>query len=143
VSYSPVFLLKLPNFIITEANKSYDNLFRLPEDVLQRFQQITGWTNEPSLISEELYIVEPGLNYNSSFNGTLIFTLNNGFTIEIPNEELAWPLRRIDTTGQRVLQSNVTVVNIFNQEAPEYTAVLGKVFLSQACLIIFLHGTLC
>jgi hypothetical protein len=98
------------------------------------------------LISNQLYIVEPGLVYNTSFNGTLRFQLKNGPTIEIPSEELAQPVRGIDPTGKRVLQNNVTVVNIFNESAPEGTAVLGKTFLSQACFarqMIFSYSTSC
>jgi hypothetical protein len=81
-----------------------------------------------------LYIVEPGLNYNSTFNGSLIFTLDNGLEVEIPSYEMAGPLRGINPNGQRVLQNNVTTVNIFFENAPENTASLGKVFLSQGSL---------
>ena len=116
--------------LYTESNR-LDNLFRLPEDVLRSFQQTTGWVNDSSLLSNQLYVVEPGLYYNSSFNGSLIFKLRDGPTVQIPNEELTWPVRGIDPSGKRILQNNATVVNIFNQEAPEGTAVLGKVFLSQ------------
>jgi hypothetical protein len=77
--------------------------------------------------------VEPGLYYSSPFNGTLRFAIKDGPVIEIPLDELAQPLRGLDPTGKMTLQNNVTVVNVFNQEAPEGTAVLGKVFLSQAC----------
>jgi hypothetical protein len=123
-----------------------DRLFRFPENVLDFFQQNTGWQNDPSLVSNQLYIVEPGLTYNSSFNGTLRFTLKNGPVVEIPTGELAQPLRGIDQTGKRVLQNNVTVVNIFNDSAPEGTAVLGGVFLSQASFaqqMVFLYKTSC
>jgi hypothetical protein len=71
------------------------------------------------------------LYYNTSFNGSLIFTLQDGFVVEVPQYELAVPVRGLDPKGQRVLQSNITVVNIFNNSAPEGTATLGKVFLSQ------------
>jgi hypothetical protein len=109
----------------------YDNLFRFPTNVLQAFQSSTQWINDTSLVSPQLYIVEPGLNYNTTFNGSLIFTLEGGLEVEIPNYEMAGPLRGIDPNGQRVLQNNVTTVNIFSQDAPEGTASLGKVFLSQ------------
>jgi hypothetical protein len=72
--------------------------------------------------------------------------LKNGLVIDIPNEELSQPARGIDPTGERVLQNNVTVVNILNQEAPEGRAMLGKVFLSQACFtlpIIFMCEISC
>ena len=111
-------------------------MFRMPRNVLESFQKYTGWTNDSSLVPNNLSIVEPGLYYNTSFNGTLRFTLKGGLVVEIPNEELAYPLRGIDVNGKRVLQNNVTVVNIFNQEAPQGTAVLGKVFLSQACFML-------
>jgi hypothetical protein len=72
--------------------------------------------------------------------------VQNGPVIDIPNEKLSQPARGIDPTGKRILQNNVTVVNIFNQEAPEGRAVLGKVFLSQACFtlpIIFMCEISC
>jgi len=86
------------------------------------------------MVSPDLYVVEPGLYYNSTFNGSLIFTLDGGLEVEIPSYELAWPLRGIDRNGQRIPQNNVTVVNIFNANAPQGTASLGKVFLSQVSL---------
>jgi hypothetical protein len=62
-----------------------------------------------------------------------MFTLDNGLTVEIPNYELAWPVRGLDKTGQLVQQDNATVVNIFNGSLPEGTASVGKIFLSQEC----------
>jgi hypothetical protein len=84
--------------------------------------------------------VEPGLYYpqTKGFNGSLIITLSNGFEVEIPNNELSNPLRGINTNGARVLQPNITEVNIFSQNAPLNTAVLGKVFLSQVNYYILL-----
>jgi hypothetical protein len=118
----------------------YDNLFRFPQTVLQAFQTVTGNTTA----DPNLYIAEPGLNYPqmTGFNGSLIFTLNDGYEVEIPNDELSNPLRGIDTNGARVLQPNITEVGIFYQEAPLNTAVVGKVFLSQVSPICFcLLGT--
>jgi hypothetical protein len=112
----------------------YDTLFRLPQTVLQSFQEATGWSTDTAAdIDSDLYVVEPGLYYpqTKGFNGSLIFTLNNGFIVEIPNEELANPLRGIDLNGARRLQPNITEVNIFSLGDPLNTAVLGKVFLSQ------------
>jgi hypothetical protein len=82
--------------------------------------------------------VEPGLYYPQidNFNGSLIVTLSNGFEVEIPNDELSGTLRGIDTSGARVLQSNITEIKIFYENAPLSTAVLGKVFLSQVSYYI-------
>jgi hypothetical protein len=82
----------------------------------------------------EIQVIEPGLFYPADvgFNGSLIFSLNNGLEVEIPNWELQHPLKGIDPSGAIVTQSNITEVNIFSQSAPLNTAVLGKVFLSQA-----------
>jgi hypothetical protein len=112
----------------------YDDLFRVPQTLLQSFQEATGWSADTAAdVDSDLYIVEPGLYYPQmkGFNGSLIFTLNNGFVVEISNEELANPLRGIDPNGARRLQPNITEVNIFSQGDPLNTAVLGKVFLSQ------------
>jgi hypothetical protein len=109
-------------------------LFRFPSGVITQFNTSIGLKNDSSLVSPELYIVEPGIYYNTGFNGSLVFTLAGGFEVEIPSYELAGPLRGIDQTGKRVLQSNVTMVNIFESSNPLTTATLGKVFLSQVSL---------
>lgn len=109
-----------------------DTLFRLPKTIIDLFQEYTGLKNDPSLVSDQLLIVEPGLTFNGSFNGSLTFSIKNGPVVEVPNEEITQILWGIDKTGKRVLQNNVTVVNIFNTTAPEGTATLGKVLLSQA-----------
>ena len=120
---------------------SYDNLFRFPQTILQSFQENTGWSSDTIAdVDPNLYIVEPGLYYPQAegFNGSLIFTFSNGFTAEIPNDELSNPLRGIDTNGARILQPNISEVNIFYQEAPLGTATIGKVFLSQVSCYILL-----
>jgi hypothetical protein len=119
-------------------------LFRLPTITFGKFQEATNWSNDIS-VPDDLLVVEPGLYYNSNFDGSLIFTLSDGLEIEIPNEELAGPVRGIDQSGNRVLQNNITVVNILENIVDD-TASLGKVSLSQACstlLIIFLYEILC
>lgn len=81
---------------------------------------------------------EPGLLYPSTtgFNGSLLITLNNGFEVEIPNDELQHPLRGIAPNGTRVLgDRNTTEVNIYWTAAPLQAAVLAKVFLSQVGII--------
>jgi hypothetical protein len=108
-----------------------DDMLRLPSSVLGYFQSSTNWRDDIS-VPDSLYIVERGLYYNTGFNGSLKVSLKNGPVIEIPNEELAQPLRGIDPNGRKVLDSNITAVNIFYQSAPEGTAVLSKIWLSQA-----------
>lgn len=100
--------------------------------MLEQFQLATNWSNHTS-VAEDLYVVEPGLYYDSDFNGTLKFSLQGGLDVEIPNKEMAWPVRGLDATGKKVLQDNITVVNILHKIAPKDMATLGKVFLSQAC----------
>jgi hypothetical protein len=104
----------------------------LPQTTLQSFQEVTGWSSDFT-VGPNLVIDEPGLYYpqTKGFNGSLIITLSTGLKVEIPNEEMTNPLRTIDVDGARVLQSNITEVNIFDQEAPLNTATLGKTFLSQ------------
>ncbi len=119
-------------------------MFRFPSITFGTFQEATNWSNDTS-VPDDLHVVEPGLYYNSSFNGSLIFTLSDGLEIEIPSEELAGPVRGIDQSGNRVLQNNITMVNIFENIVDD-TASLGKVFLLKACstlLIIFLYDVLC
>jgi hypothetical protein len=118
-------------------------LFRFPSNVIGLFNTSIGLKNDTSLVSPELYIVEPGIYYNTSFNGSLVFTLAGGFEVEIPSYELAGPLRGIDQTGKRVLQSDVTMVNIFESSAPLNTATLGKVFLSMASLSQSISRAIC
>jgi hypothetical protein len=110
----------------------------LPGNVITQFQTSIqtsfGLNNDTSLVSPQLYVVEPGIYYNTSFDASLVFTLAGGLEVVIPSYELVGPLRGIDPNGTRVLQSDVTMVNIFNSNAPLGTASLGKVFLSQASL---------
>jgi hypothetical protein len=106
--------------------------------VLDQFQLVIDWHSNPSLVLDQVYMVEPGLYHNSSFNGTLIFSLKNGPVVEIPTRELAGLVRGIDPSGKRVLQPNIAVINISNESALEGTAVLGKVFLSQVCFTLLL-----
>jgi hypothetical protein len=107
----------------------------LPQSTLLTFQRETGY-NSNTESDPNIFVVEPGLYYTypNRFNGSLIFTLNGGLEVEIPNEELSTPLRGLDQNGKRVLQPNITEVNIFHKEAPAHTAaMLGKIFLSQVC----------
>jgi hypothetical protein len=116
---------------MTSCIEPLDDMFRLPSNVLTSFQTSTDWRDDISVPSS-LFLLERGLLYNTSFNGTLKFSLKDGPVIEIPTEELAQPLRGLDPNGMKVLDSNITSVNIFYEEAPEGTAVLSKAFLSQA-----------
>jgi len=118
-------------------------LFRFPSNVVQQFQTSIGLSNDSSLVSPQLYIVEPGIYYNTSFDASLVFTLAGGLEVVIPSHELLGPLRGIDQNGMRVLQSNVTMVNIFSGSVPLDTATLGKVFLSQASLSQLSLRTIC
>jgi hypothetical protein len=118
-------------------------LFRFPSNVIAQFQTSIGLNNDSSLVSPQLYIVEPGIYYNTSFDASLVFTLAGGLEVVIPSHELVGPLRGIDRNGTRVLQSNVTMVNVFESSAPLGTASLGKVFLSQASLSQSILQTIC
>ena len=115
--------------------KRYDNLFRLPESIFGAFQENTGWSSNIS-VSKQLYIVEPGLYYDATFNASLVFQLEGGPTVEIPSYELVQHPRGLDPDGNIVVQSNVTMANVFYQNAPFETATLGKIFLSQACFTL-------
>src|SRR4051812_24904741 len=108
----------------------YDNLFRLPTFALDLFKQHTEWKSETTG-DPELLVTEPGLLYPSStgFNGSLLVLLNNDLEVEIPNDELQHPLRGIAANGTRVLNDNITEVNVYRDSAPLQAAVLGKVFL--------------
>ena len=82
-------------------------------------------------------MVEPGLWYprDRKLNFSLVFKLNHDFEIEIPNEELVHPLGGIVQDWKRVLQDNITEVNISNQTALFDTAVLPRAFLSRVSFI--------
>ena len=104
--------------------------------MLSQFQSATNWSSDTS-ISDDIKVIEAGLYYNASLNlsPTLIFSLNGGLEVEIPADDLVGPVRGLNKSGARVLQNNITVVNIFNESAPEGTATLGKSFLSQVRFI--------
>jgi hypothetical protein len=127
--YSAVYLLTL----LTD-----DVLFRLPERPLLAFTEATGFVNDTLPDPTEFYIVEPGLTYPSfsGFSGSLKFTLDNDFVVEIPNEELVHPLRGIAPDGTKILMPNTTELNIFRYVAFLDTAVLGKAFLSRVYVVV-------
>ncbi len=103
--------------------------------MIDEFRSHTNWSNDTS-VAKDLFVIEQGLYYTSNFNGSLKFSLNGGFEVEVPAEELVWPVRGLDVTGKKVLQDNLTVVNILSDHTPEGTATLGKVFLSGVCLTL-------
>ncbi|CAG8681214.1 10840_t:CDS:2, partial [Acaulospora colombiana] len=116
----------------------YDVLFRFPERTLRAFAQETEFANGTLPDPSEFYIVEPGITYPSDigFNGSLKFTLDNDFVVEIPNEELVHPLRGIARDGTKTLMTNTTEINVFRDVALLDTAVLGKAFLSRVYLVV-------
>jgi len=107
----------------------------LPLSALLIFQRETGYNlNFESY--PDIIVLEQGLHYpdTNRFNGSLIFKLNGGLEVEIPNDELSNPLRGLDPNGKKILQPNITEVNIFHQEAPaDIATTLGRSFLSQVC----------
>jgi hypothetical protein len=125
-----------PGEIMPSCIEPLDYQFRLPENILGQFKTATNWSSETS-VAQGIYVVEEGLYY-VNFQGSLTFSLQGGLEVVIPTEELAWPVRGLDSIGKKVLQNNITVVNIFSDSAPEDTASLGKVLLSQARLTLLL-----
>lgn len=124
----PSFCISVPA-VVTEQSTTDDNLFRFPSSILMNFMFRTGALNDTSLIRTDLRPIERGLLFGSdTFNGSLKFSLNNDFEVEIPNYELTWPLRGIAPNGTRVVQTNLTEVAVHNKEAYLETAVLGKTF---------------
>ncbi|KAJ9644545.1 hypothetical protein H2201_000319 [Coniosporium apollinis] len=123
--------------IVPSCIEPYDNLFRMLPYVLDDFRQNTDWSND-TVVPNDLYVVEPGLLYpsNVGFDGSLVFSLEDGWDVEVPNEELQHPLRGLDADGQMQLRNNTTEVNIFAEPALLDKAVLGKAFLSQVYLAV-------
>ncbi|PVF91007.1 hypothetical protein CPB86DRAFT_820853 [Serendipita vermifera] len=128
---------------VTACIEPYDILFRLPKGTLEAFAQATNFVNDSLPDSSQFLVVEPGLTYPSSvgFNGSLKFTIDYDFVVEIPNEELAHPLQGISPSGERVVMSNTTEVNIFRKVAFLDTAVLGRAFLSSVYLMVEYRST--
>lgn len=143
----------------------YDNLPRLPGGVIAKIQDgfaaFTGSAAKPIRYSAtgagygddplarqlgDIYVPEPGLiyprdNQTASFNGSLVVVLAEAnFTVEIPLEELAGPLRGIARDGTRVANGNFTELAVYQDPAPEDAAVLGKVFLGRAYLYVDYDG---
>jgi len=118
-------------------------LFRFPSRTLESFVQETHFENNSNPDPSDFLVVEPGLAYPSSvgFNGSLKFTLDYDFVVEIPNEELVHPLRGINRNGTLAVMPNVTEVNIFYQDALLDTAVLGRAFLSKVYLSVEYRST--
>ncbi|KAF2827959.1 hypothetical protein CC86DRAFT_404991 [Ophiobolus disseminans] len=114
----------------------YDNLFRLSELGLAGFTDVTGWSPNINYAPNDLFLPEPGLMYPStaSFNGSLKFVFDDGFTVIIPNSELQRPLRGLDKQGSVALHPNITEVNVYNDSFAAW--VLERVFLSQVYLAV-------
>lgn len=104
----------------------------MPFDVLDSLGRNTNWT-EDMVTPTDLYVVEPGLLYpeNVGFDGSLVFSLEKGLEVEIPNEEMQHSLRGLDTNGQMQLSNGTIEVNIFTERVLLNKAVLAKAFLSQ------------
>lgn len=133
--------------IIDKANKlsaciePYDNLFRMPENLLGQFQQLLkGSLVEPKEYADKLFNLEPGLVYRkdsgADLNATLRFTINYNQTVEIPFYEVQRSLVGLDTNGSVVVDADYNQLQIFPLPAPGDAAVLGKVFLSQLYLYV-------
>lgn len=153
-------ILVEPSDTLQACLEPYDNLFRVPGTMMaelkRSFRTMTGYEGEairyttatsasdPRELRElqEIYVPEPGLIYpyiaksTGMFDGSLVITLDNGFSVEIPTEELYNPVRGIAKDGSRVVNQNFTELGVYQDEAPEDAAVLGKVFLSRVYLYV-------
>lgn len=121
----------------------YDNLFRLPDTLVNKnlvptMERILDSQLVSSPPDPDIWINEPGLlfgfNDSSSFNGSLVFTLDQNFTVEIPSHEIVRPLRGLAPNGSNVINDQFTELQVYPVE-PLDAAVLGKIFLSQ----VYLH----
>jgi hypothetical protein len=123
-----------PNESVPAYVAPCNSLFRLPTQTHQRFGDKTGWNASEIPDPGSLVLAEPGLWYprNFNFNFSLVFKLNYDFEIDIPNDELAQPLRRIAPDGKSVLQEDITEVNAPHQPALPDTAMLLRAFLTRA-----------
>jgi hypothetical protein len=128
----------------------YDNLFRLSGNVISNFydffEDVTGYSDArnpiPDPADRGILNLEPGLVYpylsnsTAKFTPSMVITLENNFTVEIPAYELVRPLHGIALNGSRVSNPNFTEVQIYQLADPEEAAVLGKIFLSAAYLYV-------
>jgi len=135
------------NIFIDKANKlsaciePYDNLFRMPENLLGQFQRLLGGSLvEPKEYADKLFNLEPGLVYRkdsgADLNATMRFTINYNQTVEIPFYEVQRSLVGLDTNGSVLVDPDYNQLQIFPLPAPGDAAVLGKVFLSQLYLYV-------
>ncbi|KAK0729628.1 hypothetical protein B0H67DRAFT_3482 [Lasiosphaeris hirsuta] len=124
----------------------YDNLFRVPQAVLDTFQTVfkqatkfSGDSVQPSEYQSSLLNLEPGIVFPKDagdFNATLRFTINYNQTVDIPVFELIRPLRGLDSKGKVVVNEKYNEIQIYASPAPEDAPVLGKAFLSQIYLYV-------
>ncbi|KAK3349008.1 hypothetical protein B0T25DRAFT_546981 [Lasiosphaeria hispida] len=142
----------LSRVLVDRSNKleaciePYDNLFRVPQAVLDTFQsafkEVTKFTGErvqPSEYKNALLNLEPGIVFPKDagdFNATLRFTINYNQTVDIPFYELLRPLRGLDQKGKVVVEEKYNEVQIYASPAPGDAPVLGKAFLSQVYLYV-------
>lgn len=96
------------DFLVNLTARLHDPVANIRTEIgLERFMSVTAWSKMIGYNPNSLFLPEPGLTYPSSigFNGSLKFTLDDGFTVEIPNSELQHPLRGLDEGGDYALQS--------------------------------------
>jgi hypothetical protein len=97
----------------------------------QSFGDKTGWNASEIPDPGFLVLAEPALWYprNLNLNFSLVFKLNYDSEIDIPNDELVQPLRRIVPDGKSVLQEDITEVNAPDQTALPDTAIAAEIVL--------------
>ena len=91
---------------------------------------------------QQMYIPEPGLIYpflsnsTAKFGGSMIITIGDNLTVELPTSELWNPVRGLAPDGSRMVNTNFSELAVYQTPAPENAAVLGKSFMSQIYLYV-------
>ena len=118
---------------------SYDNYLRLGSTKLNDIVKTAGLNLVNRSAYPGIYNAEEGLVFSSNLNlsVTMELTIENKFTVTIPSLELVNPLRGLDREGKLSVIPEFTEMGIFRQDPIEDSAVLGKIFLSQVCLLSF------
>jgi hypothetical protein len=130
-----------PSWSLQACLEPYDNLYRFPARLVNAIVPLVSSAQPPlaAPVVPGLWINEPGLtfpaNSTAGFNGSLVFTLNNNFTVELPSYELLRPLRGLDINGSPVVDNRFRELQVFfdqNAESePLNAAVLAKNWMSR------------
>jgi hypothetical protein len=147
-------LFRLPEYAIAEIKRNVYTLSGKNDEPIEYWTLPSDTAPPPAgadpretllYALRSTYVPEPGLIYpelpsNAAiWNATLVITLEKDFQVEFKAEEILRPARSIARDGRTVITRNLTELAVYKDPALGAAAILGKVFLSRAYLVVDLE----